>query len=71
MTVFLISLYLQAWGNMMVHRGLDLPCLKIRNFVVVFEDKKATKEIFKKWVELPIRFPSFDYAAHCPSSDED
>uniref|UniRef100_A0A8C3CW93 RNA helicase n=1 Tax=Cairina moschata TaxID=8855 RepID=A0A8C3CW93_CAIMO len=61
----------QAWGNMMVHRGLDLPCLKIRNFVVVFEDKKGTKEIFKKWVELPIRFPSFDYAAHCPSSDED
>ncbi|NWR92473.1 IFIH1 protein, partial [Furnarius figulus] len=61
----------QAWGNMMVHRGLDLPCLKIRNFVVVFADKKTTKQIFKKWGELPIRFPSFDYAAHCPSSDED
>ncbi|NXJ59884.1 IFIH1 protein, partial [Rostratula benghalensis] len=61
----------QAWGNMMVHRGLDLPCLKIRNFVVVFEDKKTTKHIFKKWGELPIRFPSLDYAAHCPSSDED
>ncbi|NWU31374.1 IFIH1 protein, partial [Dyaphorophyia castanea] len=61
----------QAWGNMMIHRGLDLPCLKIRNFVVVFSDKKTTKQIFKKWGELPIRFPSFDYAAHCPSSDED
>ncbi|NXA15800.1 IFIH1 protein, partial [Sapayoa aenigma] len=61
----------QAWGNMMVHRGLDLPCLKIRNFVVVFADKKTTKQIFKKWGELPIRFPGFDYAAHCPSSDED
>ncbi|NXR58993.1 IFIH1 protein, partial [Rhadina sibilatrix] len=61
----------QAWGNMMVHRGLDLPCLKIRNFVVVFADKKTTKQIFKKWGDLPIRFPSFDYAAHCPSSDED
>ncbi|NXT67043.1 IFIH1 protein, partial [Chaetops frenatus] len=61
----------QAWGNMMVYRGLDLPCLKIRNFVVVFADKKTTKQIFKKWGELPIRFPSFDYAAHCPSSDED
>ncbi|NXO81211.1 IFIH1 protein, partial [Sitta europaea] len=61
----------QAWGNMMVHRGLDLPCLKIRNFVVVFADKKTTKQIFKKWGELPIRFPSFDYAAHYPSSDED
>ncbi|KGL87638.1 Interferon-induced helicase C domain-containing protein 1, partial [Charadrius vociferus] len=61
----------QAWGNMMVHRGLDLPCLKIRNFVVVFEDKKTTKQIFKKWGELPVKFPSLDYAAHCPSSDED
>ncbi|XP_069717331.1 interferon-induced helicase C domain-containing protein 1 [Phaenicophaeus curvirostris] len=61
----------QAWGNMMVHRGLDLPCLKIRNFVVVFEDKKTTKQIFKKWAELSVRFPNFDYAAHCPSSDED
>ncbi|NXG57161.1 IFIH1 protein, partial [Hemiprocne comata] len=61
----------QAWGNMMVHRGLDLPCLKIKNFVVVFEDKKTTKQIFKKWGELPISFPSFDYAAHCPSEYED
>ncbi|NWR72451.1 IFIH1 protein, partial [Centropus unirufus] len=61
----------QAWGNMMVHRGLDLPCLKIRNFVVVFEDKKTTKQMFKKWGELPVSFPHFDYAAHCPSSDED
>ncbi|NXB94842.1 IFIH1 protein, partial [Vidua chalybeata] len=61
----------QTWGNMMVHRGLDLPCLKIRNFVVVFADKKTTNDIFKKWGDLPIRFPSFDYSAHCPSSDED
>ncbi|XP_051479688.1 interferon-induced helicase C domain-containing protein 1 isoform X2 [Apus apus] len=61
----------QAWGNMMVHRGLDLPCLKIKNFVVVFGDKKTTKGIYKKWGDLPIRFPSFDYAAHCPSGYED
>ncbi|NWX98149.1 IFIH1 protein, partial [Nothoprocta ornata] len=61
----------QAWGNMMVHRGLDMPCLKIKNFVVVFEGKKTTKDIFKKWGELPVRFPVFDYAGHCPSSDED
>ncbi|NXU55966.1 IFIH1 protein, partial [Turnix velox] len=58
----------QVWGTMMVHQGLDLPCLKIKNFVVVL---KTTKHIFKKWGELPIRFPSLDYAAHCPSSDED
>ncbi|NXF88277.1 IFIH1 protein, partial [Eubucco bourcierii] len=61
----------QTWGNMMVHRGLDLPCLKIRNFVVVFEDKKPTKDIFKKWKDLPIRFPELDYAAYCSSSGED
>ncbi|XP_010205233.2 interferon-induced helicase C domain-containing protein 1 isoform X1 [Colius striatus] len=61
----------QAWGNMMVHQGLDLPCLKIKNFVVVFEHKKTRKDIFKKWGDLPIKFPSLDYAAHCPSSDED
>ncbi|NWJ00985.1 IFIH1 protein, partial [Crypturellus undulatus] len=61
----------QAWGNMMVHRGLDMPCLKIKNFVVVFEDKKTRKDIFKKWGELPVRFPDFDYAGHCSSSDED
>ncbi|XP_067994854.1 interferon-induced helicase C domain-containing protein 1 isoform X2 [Melanerpes formicivorus] len=61
----------QAWGNIMVHRGLDLPCLKISNFVVVFEDKKPTEDIFKKWKDLPVKFPRFDYAAHCSSSDED
>ncbi|OXB77059.1 UNVERIFIED_CONTAM: hypothetical protein H355_007706 [Colinus virginianus] len=61
----------KAWGNMMVYRGLDLPCLKIRNFVVAFEDKKTKKDIVKKWGELPVRFPDFNYAAHCPSSDED
>ncbi|CAM4616064.1 unnamed protein product [Lepidochelys olivacea] len=61
----------QVWGNMMVHRGVDLPCLKIRNFVVVFKDKKTSNKIFKKWGELPIKFPVFDYAEHYVSSDED
>ncbi|XP_060113217.1 interferon-induced helicase C domain-containing protein 1 [Heteronotia binoei] len=62
----------QVWGNMMVHRGLDLPCLKIKNFVAVFKDKKTTEnKIAKRWGELPIKFPDFDYAAHCESSDED
>ncbi|XP_015281719.1 PREDICTED: interferon-induced helicase C domain-containing protein 1 [Gekko japonicus] len=62
----------QAWGTMMVHRGLDLPCLKIKNFVVVFKEKKtAPTQIFKRWSELPIKFPDFDYAEHCESSDED
>nr|XP_006114909.1 interferon-induced helicase C domain-containing protein 1 [Pelodiscus sinensis] len=61
----------QAWGNMMVHRGVDLPCLKIRNFVVVFKGKKTSNKVFKKWGELPINFPVFDYAEHYVSSDED
>ncbi|XP_054828583.1 interferon-induced helicase C domain-containing protein 1 [Eublepharis macularius] len=62
----------QAWGTMMVHRGLDLPCLKITKFVVVFKDKKTvSNQIFKRWGELPIRFPDFNYAEHCVSSDED
>uniref|UniRef100_A0A8C9ICU5 RNA helicase n=1 Tax=Piliocolobus tephrosceles TaxID=591936 RepID=A0A8C9ICU5_9PRIM len=37
----------QAWGTMMVHKGLDLPCLKIRNFVVVFKNN-STKKQYKK-----------------------
>ncbi|XP_060633905.2 interferon-induced helicase C domain-containing protein 1 isoform X1 [Anolis sagrei] len=62
----------QVWGSMMVHRGLDLPCLKIKNFVVVFNEKKNTrKEMFKKWAELPIRFPEFSYANHYVFSDEE
>ncbi|XP_053141257.1 interferon-induced helicase C domain-containing protein 1 [Hemicordylus capensis] len=62
----------QAWGSMMVHRGLELPCLKIKNFVVVFKDKKTTQnKIYKRWGELPIMFPTFNYADHYESSDED
>ncbi|XP_006867053.1 PREDICTED: interferon-induced helicase C domain-containing protein 1 [Chrysochloris asiatica] len=60
----------QAWGTMMVHRGLDLPCLKIRNFVVVFENNSLKKQ-YKKWVDLPMRFPDFDYSEYCLFSDED
>ncbi|ELW47101.1 Interferon-induced helicase C domain-containing protein 1 [Tupaia chinensis] len=59
----------QAWGTMMVHKGLDLPCLKIRNFVVVFQDN--SKKQYKKWVELPITFPKLDYSQYCLFSDED
>lgn len=60
----------QAWGTMMVHKGLDLPCLKIRNFVVVFKNS-STKKQYKKWVELPITFPNLDYSECCLFSDED
>ncbi|XP_036041003.1 LOW QUALITY PROTEIN: interferon-induced helicase C domain-containing protein 1 [Onychomys torridus] len=60
----------QAWGTMMVHKGLDLPCLKIRNFVVDFKNNSSKKQ-YKKWVELPIRFPDLDCSEHCLYSDED
>ncbi|XP_066201744.1 interferon-induced helicase C domain-containing protein 1 [Saccopteryx leptura] len=60
----------QAWGTMMVHKGLDLPCLKIRNFVVFFKNN-STKKQYKKWVELPITFPDLDYSEYCFCSDED
>ncbi|XP_023569566.1 interferon-induced helicase C domain-containing protein 1 isoform X2 [Octodon degus] len=60
----------QAWGTMMVHRGLDLPCLKIKNFVLVFKDNSPKKQ-YKKWVELPITFPALDYSEYCNFSDED
>ncbi|KAM4859368.1 interferon-induced helicase C domain-containing protein 1 isoform 1-T1 [Thomomys bottae] len=59
----------QAWGTMMVHRGLDFPCLKIKNFVVVFKNN-STKKQYKKWVELPITFPDLDYSEYL-FSDED
>ncbi|XP_044273998.1 interferon-induced helicase C domain-containing protein 1 [Varanus komodoensis] len=62
----------QTWGNMMVHRGLDLPCLKIKNFVVVFKNSKSTSnKIFSRWGELPIKFPVFSYVDRYASSDED
>ncbi|XP_034988499.2 interferon-induced helicase C domain-containing protein 1 [Zootoca vivipara] len=62
----------QVWGNMMVFRGLDLPCLQIKNFVVSFNDKKTpVKKLFKRWGELPVKFPDFSYADHCISSDDD
>uniref|UniRef100_A0A673V764 Interferon-induced helicase C domain-containing protein 1 n=1 Tax=Suricata suricatta TaxID=37032 RepID=A0A673V764_SURSU len=60
----------QAWGTMMVHKGLDLPCLKIKNFVVVFKNNSPKKQ-YKKWVELPIKFPDLDYSEYCLLSDED
>ncbi|XP_021049195.1 interferon-induced helicase C domain-containing protein 1 [Mus pahari] len=60
----------QAWGTMMVHKGLDLPCLKIRNFVVDFKNNSPKKQ-YKKWGELLISFPDLDYSEYCLYSDED
>ncbi|XP_036714928.1 interferon-induced helicase C domain-containing protein 1 isoform X4 [Balaenoptera musculus] len=60
----------KAWGTMMVHKGLDLPCLKIKNFVVVFKNNLPKKQ-YKKWVELPMTFPDLNYSEYCLFSDED
>lgn len=60
----------QAWGTMMVHKGLDLPCLKVKNFVVVFKSNSPKKQ-YKKWVDLPITFPDIDYSEYCLYDDED
>ncbi|XP_075964139.1 interferon-induced helicase C domain-containing protein 1 [Anarhichas minor] len=50
----------QRWGSMMLYRGIDCPCLHVKNFVVTFNGKKISK--CTKWSELPIKFPVFDYA---------
>ncbi|XP_066543336.1 interferon-induced helicase C domain-containing protein 1 [Amia ocellicauda] len=63
----------QTWGTMMLHRGIECPCLGIRNFVVSYNDKQ--KKTYSKWSELKIKFPSFDYADHvfldADDSDDD
>ncbi|XP_029461469.1 interferon-induced helicase C domain-containing protein 1 isoform X2 [Rhinatrema bivittatum] len=60
----------QTWGPMMVHRGLDLPCLNIKYFTVEFKGEKTTRKICKQWRDLPVRFPVFNYADHCDSDDD-
>ncbi|XP_061649242.1 interferon-induced helicase C domain-containing protein 1 [Phyllopteryx taeniolatus] len=64
----------QKWGTMMMYRGIECPCLIVKNFVVTIKEKKFSS--YTKWRELPTTFQSFDYIehasrlAHC-SDDED
>lgn len=51
----------QRWGSMMLYKGIDFPCLHIKNFVVTYNSKA---KVFSKWNELAIRFPAFDYTHH-------
>nr|DBA19781.1 TPA: hypothetical protein GDO54_015558 [Pyxicephalus adspersus] len=60
----------RTWGTMMVHKGLDLPCVKIRNFVIKYEDQKMTKDTLDNWRELPIRFPPFKHIEANDSDDD-
>ncbi|XP_012729491.2 interferon-induced helicase C domain-containing protein 1 [Fundulus heteroclitus] len=52
----------QNWGSMMMYRGIELPCLHVKNFVVNINGKKNSN--YNKWSELPVKFPAFDYINH-------
>lgn len=52
----------QDWGTMMLYRGIECPCLHVKNFVVAVSGKKIPK--CTKWSDLPVRFSAFDYADH-------
>uniref|UniRef100_A0AAV2K4T9 RLR CTR domain-containing protein n=1 Tax=Knipowitschia caucasica TaxID=637954 RepID=A0AAV2K4T9_KNICA len=50
------------WGSMMNYRGLNCPCLHVKNFGVTLKGEKVSK--CSKWSELPVKFRAFDYANH-------
>ncbi|KAM3916569.1 interferon-induced helicase C domain-containing protein 1 isoform 2-T2 [Leptodactylus fuscus] len=60
----------RTWGTIMVHRGSELPCLKIRNFVIKYEDENMTKATLDVWRDLPIKFPAFTYLTDDDSDDD-
>lgn len=51
----------KSWGSMMLYRGIECPCLHIKNFVLKLNEK--TKN-YNKWSELAVQFPAFDYTEH-------
>ncbi|XP_041117899.1 interferon-induced helicase C domain-containing protein 1 isoform X2 [Polyodon spathula] len=63
----------QTWGTMMLHRGVECPCLGLKHFVVVHDDKDT--KTYNKWNELKTKFTPFDYVEHVSiadsSSDDD
>ncbi|MED6279410.1 hypothetical protein CHARACLAT_000577 [Characodon lateralis] len=63
----------QTWGSMMWYRGIELPCLHVKNFVVNINGKKNSN--YSKWSDLPVKFPAFDYIEHASlmaqSSDDE
>lgn len=58
----LCCILLQRWGSMMMYKGIECPCLDVKNFVVNINGKKISK--CTKWNEVPIKFSAFDYAEH-------
>ncbi|KAM5152011.1 interferon-induced helicase C domain-containing protein 1 isoform 2-T2 [Mantella aurantiaca] len=61
----------RTWGTMMVHKGLDLPCLQIRNFVIKYKEEKMTNDTLEVWRDLPIKFPPFQYVEPEESDGDD
>uniref|UniRef100_A0A3B3ZSB4 RNA helicase n=1 Tax=Periophthalmus magnuspinnatus TaxID=409849 RepID=A0A3B3ZSB4_9GOBI len=63
----------RPWGSMMHYRGIDCPCLHVKNFAVTLNGKKISK--CAKWSELPVKFRAFDYALYASqlasNSDEE
>lgn len=58
----------------MHYRGIQCPCLHVKNFVVTISGKKMRK--CSQWTDLPVEFSAFDYAEHARrlvecSDDED
>lgn len=58
---------------MMLYRGIECPCLHVKNFVVTLSGKKIAK--CTEWKKLAVRFSAFDYAEYASnmteSSDEE
>uniref|UniRef100_A0A673YK81 RNA helicase n=1 Tax=Salmo trutta TaxID=8032 RepID=A0A673YK81_SALTR len=44
----------QRWGSMMLYRGIECPCLHVKNFLVTYDEKKKN---INKWSELGIHAP--------------
>ncbi|KAM7407510.1 hypothetical protein PAMA_003301 [Pampus argenteus] len=59
----------QRWGSMMLYRGIEIPCLHVKNFVVALSGKKISK--CTKWSDLAVNFSAFDYAEHASQVVED
>ncbi|XP_063789698.1 interferon-induced helicase C domain-containing protein 1 isoform X2 [Pseudophryne corroboree] len=61
----------RTWGTMMIHKSRDLPCVKICNFVIKYQEGKLTKDTLDVWSELPIKFPSYKHGGDDDDDDDD
>ncbi|XP_062451556.1 ATP-dependent RNA helicase DHX58 [Rhea pennata] len=57
----------QDWGMEMIYRGVTLPILCIKNFVV---ETPAEKRKHKKWSSVTFPVKEFDYLEYCSSIDD-